>query len=37
MLQYLRTERIVAPYQTTGIKVIELVRIYEAGTLRRDQ
>jgi hypothetical protein len=37
MLQYLRTERIVAPYQTTGIKVVELVRLYEAGTLRRER
>jgi hypothetical protein len=31
MLQYLRTERIVPPYQTRGYKLIELVRIYEAG------
>lgn len=31
MLQYLRTDRIVAPYQTRGVKVVELVRIYEAG------
>jgi hypothetical protein len=29
MLQYLRTERIVAPYQTRGYKLVELVRIYE--------
>jgi hypothetical protein len=36
MLQYLRTERIVAPYQTRGIKVVEMVRIYEAGTRRRE-
>lgn len=28
MLQYLRTERIVAPYQTRGYKLVELVRIY---------
>ena len=35
MLQYLRTERIVAPYQTKGIKVVEMVRIYEVGTPRR--
>lgn len=28
MLQYLRTERVIPPYQTRGIKVIELVRIY---------
>jgi hypothetical protein len=32
MLQYLRTERVVAPYQTRGYKLIELVRLYEAGT-----
>ena len=31
MLQYLRTERIIPPYQTKGYKLIELVRIYEAG------
>jgi hypothetical protein len=30
MLQYLRTERIVPPYQTHGYKLVELVRIYEA-------
>jgi hypothetical protein len=30
MLQYLRTERIVPPYQTRGYKIVELVRIYEA-------
>jgi hypothetical protein len=35
MLQYLRTERIVAPYQTKGYKVVEMVRVYEAGTPRR--
>jgi hypothetical protein len=28
MLQYLRTERIVAPYQTRGYKLVELVRVY---------
>ena len=28
MLQYLRTERIVPPYQTRGYKLVELVRIY---------
>src|SRR5262249_54728165 len=32
MLQYLRTERIVPPYQTRGYKLVELVRIYEART-----
>jgi hypothetical protein len=31
MLQYLRAERIIAPYQTRGYKLVELVRIYEAG------
>jgi hypothetical protein len=37
MLQYLRAERIVPPYQSRGYKLIELVRIYEAGTVpRRD-
>ena len=36
MLQYLRTERIVPPYQTRGYKLVELVRIYEAGTPRRE-
>ena len=35
MLQYLRTERIVPPYQTRGYKLVELVRIYEAGTPSR--
>jgi hypothetical protein len=29
MIQYLRTERIVPPYQTKGYKLVELVRIYE--------
>jgi len=29
MLQYLRSERIVAPYQTRGFKHVELVRLYE--------
>ena len=32
MLQFLRTEVLVAPYQTKGVKVVELVRIYEVGT-----
>jgi hypothetical protein len=35
MLQYLRAERIIPPYQTRGYKVVELVRIYEAGTKPR--
>ena len=28
MLQYLHTQRIIAPYQTKGVKLVELVRIY---------
>jgi hypothetical protein len=32
MIQYLRTERVIPPYQTKGYKLIELVRIYEVGT-----
>jgi hypothetical protein len=32
MLQYLRTERIIPPYQTRGYKLVEMVRIYVAGT-----
>ena len=28
MLQYLRAERIVPPYQTRGYKLVEMVRIY---------
>jgi hypothetical protein len=35
MLQYLRAERIVPPYQTRGYKLVELVRIYEVGSDRR--
>jgi len=35
MLQYLRAERIVPPYQTRGYKLVEMVRIYEVGTPRR--
>ncbi len=36
MLQYLRTERVLQPYQTSkGYKLIELVRIYEWGTAPR--
>ena len=30
LLQYLRTERVVQPFQTRGYKLVELVRIYEA-------
>jgi hypothetical protein len=33
MVQYLRTERVVPPYQTRGYKLVELVRIYETGVL----
>jgi hypothetical protein len=38
MLQFLRTERIVQPYQTRGYKLVELVRLYEAcrAPQRRD-
>ena len=32
MIQYLRTTRVIPPYQTKGYKLIELVRIYEVGT-----
>jgi hypothetical protein len=35
MLQYLRAERIVPPYQTRGYKIVEMVRIYEVGTPSR--
>jgi hypothetical protein len=35
MLQYLRTERIIPPYQTRGYKLVELVRIYEADAAPR--
>jgi hypothetical protein len=31
MLQYLRTQRIVPPYQTRGYKLVELVRVYEVA------
>jgi hypothetical protein len=34
MLQYLRTERVIPAYQTRGYKLVELVRIYEAGSPR---
>jgi hypothetical protein len=36
MMQYLRTERIIPPYQTRGYKLVELVRIYEVGAERRE-
>lgn len=35
MLQYLRAQRIVPPYQTRGYKLVELVRIYEADSTPR--
>jgi hypothetical protein len=35
MLQYLRAERIIPPYQTRGYKLVELVRIYEVGAAPR--
>jgi hypothetical protein len=34
MLQYLRTQRVVAPYQTRGYKLVEMVRIYAARAPR---
>ena len=34
MVQYLRTQRIVPPYQTRGYKLVELVRVYEARVVR---
>ncbi len=34
MLQFMRTERIVAPYQTRGYKLVELVRLYEVKDFR---
>lgn len=34
MLQFMRTERIVAPYQTRGYKLVELVRLYEVKEFR---
>lgn len=33
MLQYLRVERIVPPYQTRGYKLVEMVRIYRVGAV----
>jgi hypothetical protein len=35
MIQYLRAERVIPPYQTRGYKLIELVRIYDAGASPR--
>jgi hypothetical protein len=34
LLQYLRAERIVPPFQTRGYKLVEMVRIY--ATAGRD-
>ena len=34
MIQYLRTERVVPPYQSRGYKLVELVRIYEVDAPR---
>ena len=31
MIQYLRTERVIPPYQTRGYKLVELLRIYESA------
>jgi len=33
MLQYLRTERVIPPYQKRGQKVVEVVRVFEATAL----
>jgi len=35
MLQYLRTERVIPPYQTKGYKLVELVRIYRAEGIEK--
>ncbi|MES1254998.1 MAG: hypothetical protein ABUS56_05285 [Acidobacteriota bacterium] len=35
MLQYLRAERVIPPYQSRGYKLVELVRIYESGGSHR--
>jgi hypothetical protein len=35
MLQFLRTERIIPPYQSRGYKLVELVRVYDASAPRR--
>ena len=32
LIQYLRTQRIVPPYQSRGYKLVELIRIYLVGT-----
>ncbi|MGE5358602.1 MAG: hypothetical protein ACM3NQ_06245 [Bacteroidales bacterium] len=33
MLQYLRAERVAAPYQARGPKIVEVVRVFEAKPL----
>jgi len=35
MMQFLRAERIIPPYQTRGYKLVELVRVYEVGAVPR--
>ncbi len=35
MLQYLKTQRIVPPYQTRGVKLVEMVRVYTVGVVAR--
>ena len=37
MIQFLKTERVIPPYQTKGYKLIALVRIYEVGTSRQTE
>ena len=31
MIQYLKARRIIPPYQTRGYKLVEMVRVYQAG------
>ena len=31
MLQYLRVQRVIPPYQKRGYKIVEMVRVYRAG------
>lgn len=35
MLQYLRTQRIIPPYQARGYKLVEMVRVYLARSATR--
>ena len=37
MLQYLRTERVIPPYQTRGYKLVEMVRVYEVENGPREE